>query len=157
MSDTKLSLATWESRFWAWLIDVIVVGAVLELFDGAIAGLPTVFSVDLTTVGGLGLTLGTNGVALFAYWTLSEGIWGQSAGKAVMNLRLTDRRGDHPSFLAAAGQAFGKAFFLPIDCLVGWLAMSGTKLRLTNRLTDTLVLSVPAEELEGIEYVIPEE
>ncbi|WP_267639689.1 RDD family protein [Haloarchaeobius amylolyticus] len=155
--EKTLHLAKWETRFGAWLIDVVLVSVVLGVFDEFLVGLPSLLSVEFGTIGGFSTFAGTNGLALFVYWTLSEGIWGQSAGKMVLNLRVTDRRGNHPDFLAAAVQAFGKAFFLPIDCLVGWLAMEGKKLRLTNRLSNTIVISVPAEEPEGVEYVIPEE
>ncbi|MCT9096859.1 RDD family protein [Haloarchaeobius sp. HME9146] len=155
--EKTLHLAKWETRFGAWLIDIVLVSVVLEVFNEFLVSLPSILSVELGTIGGFSVFFGANGLALFVYWTLSEGIWGQSAGKMVLNLRVTDRRGNHPDFLAAAVQAFGKAFFLPIDCLVGWLAMEGQKLRLTNRLSNTIVISVPAEEPEGVEYVIPEE
>ncbi|WP_439026531.1 RDD family protein [Haloarchaeobius sp. DT45] len=155
--ERTLYLAKWETRFGAWLIDVVLVSVVLEVFNEYVAALPSLLSVQVGTIGGFSAFAGTNGLALFVYWTLSEGIWGQSAGKKVLNLRVTDRRGDHPDFLAAAVQAFGKAFFLPIDCLVGWIAMEGEKLRLTNRLSNTIVVSVPADEPDGVEYVIPEE
>ncbi|WP_435347627.1 RDD family protein [Haloarchaeobius sp. HRN-SO-5] len=153
----KLYLAKWETRFGAWLIDVVLVSVLLGLFDDVLTGLPSVLSVQVGTVGGLSTFVGANGLALFAYWTLTEGIWGQSAGKAVLNLRVTDRRGEHAEFLPVAVQAFGKAFFLPLDCLVGWLAMPGTKRRLTNRLSNTIVVQVPTEDPDGVEYVIPEE
>ncbi|WP_435332904.1 RDD family protein [Haloarchaeobius sp. TZWWS8] len=160
MSETiqqTLHLAKWETRLGAWLIDVVLVSAVLEVFDEFLVGVPSLLSVEFGTIGGFGLFFGANGLALFVYWALSEGIWGRSAGKAVLDLRVTDRYGNHPGFLAVAVQAFGKAFFLPIDCLVGWLAMEGQKLRLTNRLSNTIVIAVPAEEPEGVEYVVPKE
>lgn len=160
MNDTDhrtIHLAKWETRFFAWLIDIILVSAVIELFNQALVTLPSVLSVEFGTVGGFGVFFGANGLALFVYWTVTEGIWGQSAGKRVLDLRLADRRGDQPGILAAAGQAFGKAFFLPLDCLVGWVAMEGEKLRLTNKLTNTIVVEAPSEDPEGVEYVIPEE
>jgi len=160
MNDTDhrtLHLAKWETRFFAWFIDIILVSVIIELFNQALLSLPSVLSVEFGTVGGFSVFFGANGLALFAYWTVTEGIWGQSAGKRVLDLRVTDRRGNQPGILAAAGQAFGKAFFLPLDCLVGWFAMEGEKLRLTNKLTSTIVVESPSEDPEGIEYVVPEE
>ena len=154
MGETEtrtLHLAKWSTRFGAWLIDVIIVGAVVnvlvDLGGGALfAPAEPVF-------------LGRNGVGLFLYWGLFEGYTGQSPGKMVLGLKVVDREGEEIDFAAAAVESFGKAFLLPLDCLIGWIAMPGRKLRLFNRLSDTIVIEVEAEEgaPEGVEYVIPEE
>lgn len=145
-----LHLAKWETRLWAWLIDIIIVGAVVNvLFE--ISGGPF-FIVEP-------VFFGRNGVGLFVYWWLFDGYTGQSPGKMVLNLKVVDKAGDDIDLTAAAIEAFGKAFLLPLDCLIGWLAMPGRKLRLFNRLSDTIVIAVePSDEVpEGVEYVIPEE
>lgn len=155
----RLHVASWGSRFWAWLIDVIVVGAAVNAFWGAL-GVMAFSAVDPFVVGELGEFGGLNGVALWAYWTLLEGYRGQSIGKMVLNLRVTDREGDPIEYGAAAIEAFGKAFLLPIDVIVGLLAYEGRKLRLFNRLSETIVVETEAEALEppeGVEYVMPEE
>ncbi len=140
-----VNLASWDSRFWAWLIDVIIVAAVLNLFLKPLSfwsfGIPNLWS------------FGIDGVVLFIYWTLLEGYTGQSIGKMALNLKVTDRKGDEIDLEKAAVESFGKAFILPIDCLVGWLAMSGEKLRLFNRLSNTIVIKMKYSEPEGIRYV----
>lgn len=145
-----LYLAKWETRFWAWLIDVILVGVVVGLLGDAIATLPGPASpAPATGLGGLGS---------FVYWTVLEGRNGQSAGKMVLGIRVVDEVGEDIDYVTAAVESFGKAFLLPIDCLVGWLAMPGEKVRLFNRVSDTVVVESEDEgPPEGVEYVVPEE
>lgn len=56
-------------------------------------------------------------------------------------------------FRVAALESFGKAFLLPLDCLIGWLAMPDSKLRLFNRISNTLVIRTKYEEPEEIRYI----
>lgn len=149
-------IAKWETRFWAWLVDVILVSALVNVFGGLLGPVPLVLNVDLAAVGDLGIYGGFNGVGLFLYWTVLEGATGQSAGKRVLDLRVTDRSGNPAGYVAAAVESFGKAVLLPLDCLVGWLAMPGRKLRLFNRLSDTIVVSLPEgmDLPEDVEYVV---
>jgi RDD family. len=82
-----------------------------------------------------------------------EGTTGQSVGKMVLNLRLTDRTGDPAGIPKAALSAFGKAFLLPLDCLIGWLAMEKTGLRLFNRLSDTIMIRCDYMPPDGVTYI----
>jgi uncharacterized RDD family membrane protein YckC len=92
-------------------------------------------------------------VLIFFYWTLLEGYNGQSIGKMALNLKVTDRIGGKIDFKKAALESFGKAFLLPLDCLVGWLAMPCSKLRLFNRVSNTIVIKTKYEEPEGVAYI----
>lgn len=155
----RLYVASWEQRFWAWLVDVIVVGAALNALGGAF-GAVVLWSVNPLAVGELGEVGGLNGLGLWVYWTLLEGSRGQSIGKTVLNLRVTDREGNPIGYGDAAIEAFGKAFLLPIDLLVGVVAYEGRKLRLFNRLSGTIVVESEEEPIgppAGVEYVMPED
>lgn len=116
-------LAGWADRFWAWLIDIIIVG----LFTGV-----------AFPAGGFW----AGGFVLFIYWTLTEFYRGQSVGKMAMNLKVVGKNGKKISLVQSAVQSFGKAFILPIDLIIGWLAMPGEKLRLFNRVSDTIVIKI---------------
>jgi uncharacterized RDD family membrane protein YckC len=151
----RLYVAKWSTRFWAWLVDVVVVGAVVNAFAGALGAL-AVWSPPYL-VGQFG---GVSGLGLWLYWTLLEGHGGQSIGKFVVNVEVTDRRGDPIGYGTAAVESFGKAFLLPLDVLVGVLAYEGRKLRLFNRLSGTVVVETEPDPLaapEGVEYVLPED
>lgn len=138
-------LAKWETRFWAWLIDILLVGAL----HSGIANLLSLPKVDLISLEDFGI----RSVLMFAYWTFFEGYNGQSIGKMALNLKVTGRKGGKIDLPAAALESFGKAFLLPLDCLIGWLAMPGSKLRLFNRISGTIVIKTKYEEPEGVTYV----
>ncbi|MBX0296111.1 RDD family protein [Haloarcula nitratireducens] len=156
MADTPrtLHIASWDDRFLAWLVDVILVGAIL-------AGFGEVANVFSLLTGSLSVTTpfaGLNGLGLFVYWTALEGYHGQSAGKMVMNIAVTDERGDPIDYVTAAIESFGKAFLLPLDLIIGWLAYEEEGLRLFNELSSTIVVEIDedADSLpEDVEYVYP--
>ena len=78
---------------------------------------------------------------------------GQSFGKMVMNIKVVNRDGTRIKYGAAALESFGKAFLLPFDCLIGWFGMPGTKLRLFNRISNTIVIKTDYREPDGFIYV----
>ena len=156
MAPTRtLHIASWDDRFLAWLLDVILVSAILASVGVATGLLSTVTD----SVAYAPPRVGANGAALFVYWTVLEGYQGQSAGKMVLNIAVTDERGDPIGYGTAAIESFGKAFLLPIDLLVGWLAYEEEGLRLFNRLSSTIVLKTEDThgEPESVEYVYPSE
>jgi uncharacterized RDD family membrane protein YckC len=156
----RLYLASWSSRFWAWRIDVLVVGAVVSGVGGAVATLPAPptpsgagFAIDVSFFGGF------SSIALWLYWSALEGRWGQSVGKMALDLRVVDREGDDIDYVTAGVESLGKAFLLVLDCLVGWLAMPGEKLRLFNRVSRTIVIEAEEDTStpENVEYVYQDE
>ncbi len=147
-----LVLARWSTRFWAWLIDIILVGLLGSVISGQVGSL---FRIPLLLPGFD--AIGLDGLLLFLYWTVLEGYRGQSIGKMVMNIRVTGRTGEDIGYAAAAIESFGKAFLLVIDCLVGWIGMPGSKLRLFNRLSNTIVIETEYREPEGVSYVKQDE
>ncbi len=71
-----------------------------------------------------------------------------------LKIRVTGRAGESVGFTTAAIESFGKAFLLLPDCLIGWLAMPGSKQRLFNRISGTVVIETrEREEPEGVTYV----
>jgi uncharacterized RDD family membrane protein YckC len=70
-----------------------------------------------------------------------------------LNLKVADRKGEKIDFGVAALESFGKAFILPLDCIIGWLAMPSTKLRLFNRISNTIVIRTQYEPPEDVKYV----
>jgi uncharacterized RDD family membrane protein YckC len=154
-----IHLARWWRRFWAWVIDLILVSIVVNLLTTPLRQILLIHPIldlhwgDIFTTGDLGL----QSIVLFFYWTLLEGYSGRSIGKIALNLRVTDQRGEPIGYGAAAIESFGKAFLLPLDCLIGWLAMPGTKLRLFNRISNTIVIQGTEKPPEGIQYVTEKE
>lgn len=143
---STLRLARWDTRFWAWLIDFILVSLVLNIFSNPFHFFRGIFSWDA-----MDFLIRSTGFLL--YWTAFEGYSGQSVGKMVMNLRVTDREGRPIRYPAAFIESFGKSFLLPIDCLIGWFGMPGRKLRLFNRVSGTIVIKTDYREPEGVRYI----
>lgn len=72
-----------------------------------------------------------------------------------LDLCITNREGEPIDSATIATERFGNAFFLPLDCPIGWFGMRGTKLRLFNRISNTIVICVESDEFSGVEYSIP--
>jgi RDD family len=130
----RIRAASWQSRFWAWIIDELLVSIPWYLIMFA-------FGLDATSFLGLGYY----GAMAFLYWTVLEGYRGQSLGKMVLSLVVIGQLGECISFKDAAIESFGKAFLLPLDCLVGWAALPGRGQRLFNKISDTVVASLDQE------------
>jgi uncharacterized RDD family membrane protein YckC len=150
--EKTIYLARWSARFWAFLIDIILfilfLNIVRDIFQ-PILKLPLLWDYQHWGF----FTLGFEFVFLFAYWTIMEGYFGQSIGKMVMNLKVVNRDGTKINYTTAALESLGKAFLLPLDCLIGWLAMPGTKLRVFNRISNTIVIKSDYKEPHGILYI----
>ena len=124
----ELVLASWSDRFWAWLIDVLLVGLVWHR-------MVVVLGVDQFNPDAMLILSGL----IFVYWTALEGYRGQSLGKMLLNIVVVGPYGEAIGFRDSALQSFGKAFLLPVDCLIGLLAYRGKRQRLFNKLSDTVV------------------
>ena len=152
--EKTLYLTAWSARFWAWLIDVIIVILFLNILRGVLAPfwtLPLLWDFRNWEI----VSVAFETIFFFLYWTVMEGFEGrgQSIGKMVMNLKVVNRDGSKIACRTAAIESFGKAFLLPFDCLIGWLAMKGTKLRVFNRISNTIVIKIDYKEPMGIVYV----
>lgn len=84
--------------------------------------------------------LGPSSIIFFLYWLLLEGTYDQSVGKMVMKIRVTRSDGRPVNLSNAAVQSVGKAFLLPIDCIIGWILYPTKSQRLFNYISDTIVV-----------------
>ena len=124
----EISQASWRDRFWAWLIDVLLI----SILGSRIL---VVLNMNTTDPSSFGLLA----TLLFIYWTALEGYRGQSLGKMLMNIAVVGPVGEKISFQDSAIESFGKAFLLPLDCLIGWIAFRGSRQRVFNKLSNTIV------------------
>jgi uncharacterized RDD family membrane protein YckC len=83
---------------------------------------------------------GLDNVIYFLYWTIMEGIFGQSIGKMAMRLKVARLNGQPVDMGYAAIESLGKAFLLPLDCLIGWIFFAGRNQRLFNYISETIVV-----------------
>jgi uncharacterized RDD family membrane protein YckC len=127
-------IADWGKRFLAWLIDIIILGFILAWIS-----LPGyVLFPEFRWVPFV--DLGTKNLIHFLYWLIMDAVYGQSLGKMVLNIKVTKLDGRPVDWLSAAIESVGKAFLLPIDCVIGWVLYGETRQRLFNYISETIVV-----------------
>jgi uncharacterized RDD family membrane protein YckC len=151
--NKEITLARWSTRFWAWLIDFIIVTIAIEVIF-AIAYAPLALNQGVQGNPGLGaVRFAVQSLLFFAYWTYFESTTGQSIGKKLLKIKTTDLAGNVPDIRNTAIQSFGKAFLLPIDVFFGWIFTNDKRQRLFNRASDTIVVRVVVNQVLGPENV----
>jgi uncharacterized RDD family membrane protein YckC len=148
---TEVRLARWGTRFWAWLIDFIIVTTVTEIIF-SIAYAPLAFNQGLQEHPVLGaIKYAVQSTMFFAYWTYFESrTGGQSIGKRLLKIKTTNLEGSGVADVKdVAIQSFGKAFLLPLDVLLGWIFTNDKRQRLFSRAANTIVVKVTAEDAMG--------
>ena len=149
---SEIVLARWSTRFWAWLIDFIIVTTVAEIIF-SVAYAPLAFNQGIQENPALGaVKYALQSPMFFAYWTYFESTTGQSIGKKLLKIKTTDLAGNTPDIRNIAIQSFGKAFLLPIDVFFGWIFTNEKRQRLFNRASDTIVIRI-ANQGSGSENV----
>jgi uncharacterized RDD family membrane protein YckC len=131
-----LKLAFWGERFVAWLIEVVIIGVVVGILG---------LFVSLSWWSGWPIWIpffNVNGIFLFLYWMLMDGAYGQSFGKMIMRIKVTRLDGSQIGMGTAALESVGKAFLLPLDCLLGWLLYPKRRQRIFNYISETVVVKV---------------
>jgi uncharacterized RDD family membrane protein YckC len=152
-SRKEVTLARWGTRFWAWLIDFIIVTVAFEIIF-AIAFAPLAFfqgiNGNMTPPWLAGIRYAIQSLMFFAYWTYFESKTGQSIGKRLLKIRTTDMAGNVADVKSVAIQSFGKAFLLPIDVFFGWIFTNDKRQRLLSRAANTIVVKVQEDDTNGL-------
>ncbi len=139
-AQTGLILATWGERLVAYIIDTMLLGLVLAWFTlPGLRLIPIVIGGDMLNWIPF-VDFGFRNVIYFVYWFFMEQTYGQSLGKMVMKIEVTDLDGGRLDMNQAAIQALGKAFLLPLDLILGWVMYPSSQQRLFNNLSKTVVV-----------------
>ena len=141
---TELNLAKWSDRFFAWLIDFIIVTIGIEILFYA-ATFPLWFESNpgrvFNGVGSVGFVV--RSLIFLAYWTYFESSSGQSIGKRILHLKTVSiLDGETIDIKEALIESFGKAFLLPIDVILGWIFTNNKRQRIFNRASNTVVIKL---------------
>jgi len=81
-------------------------------------------------------------VMFFSYWIILEYKTGQTIGKKMFNLKITNSQGEKPSLIGVIISSFGKSFILPIDMILGLIITNEKRQRIFNKLGDTLIIKI---------------
>ncbi|MGI0020286.1 MAG: RDD family protein [Nitrososphaera sp.] len=147
----EVVLAKWSDRFFAWLIDFVIVSIAV---NGVLAAVAFPFwygDFDRWWSGGPA-HYGIMSTVFFLYWTFFEATRGQSVGKMVLKIKTVDLAGRPADAKSIAIQSFGKAFLLPLDVILGWIFTNDRRQRIFNRASDTLVVKAADNVQSGVTY-----
>ncbi len=143
--SSKIIIAKWTDRFLAWLIDFAIISIIST--SVIFASLGTLdYEYDEDVFWAESTQYIPTSILFFAYWTILEYKTGQTIGKKILNLKVTDMNGNKPSLKGIMVSSFGKAFLLPIDVILGWILTNEKRQRVFNKLGDTLVVKIKIPE-----------
>lgn len=139
-TPAHVNVASWGERIIAWIIDMIAIGIIITPVKLLIAAAWPSFIWAPDYLRWIPFVdVGMDQIIYFFYWTFLEGTNGQSLGKMIMRIRVTQLNGEPIEISHAAIASIGKAFLLPIDLLLGWIMYPNHKQRLFNHLSETIV------------------
>jgi uncharacterized RDD family membrane protein YckC len=137
--SSKIVLAKWTDRFFAWLIDFIIISSIsTAIIFASFGSLDYEFEDNSFWMENIQYI--PTSILFFVYWTVLEYKIGQSIGKKIMNLKTINVNGGKPSLKGIVISSFGKAFLLPIDIILGWLLTNEKRQRIFNKLGDTVIV-----------------
>lgn len=149
---SKIILAKWTDRFFAWLIDFIIVStistSIIFLSFGTIY-----YEMDEGGFWAENTQYIPVSVLFFSYWTILEFKTGQTIGKKLLNIKITNMKGGKPDLKGVLISSFGKSFILPIDVILGWILTNQKRQRVFNKLGDTIIVKIKdKQEDSGASY-----
>ena len=151
----QVTIARWSDRFFAWLIDYVIV------FAGSFAIFFVVFYASnfenvINDNFAYERTFEWAPISLvfFVYWIIIEYKTGQSIGKIALRLKITNLKGEKADLKSIVISSFGKSFLVPIDLILGWIFTNKKRQRIFNRIGDTIVIKLDEVEkdMENTSY-----
>ena len=85
----------------------------------------------------------------FSYWIILEYKTGQTIGKKMFNLKITNSQGEKASLIGIVISSFGKSFILPIDMILGLIITNDKRQRIFNKLGDTLIIKIKESDTDS--------
>ena len=138
-NSSKIILAKWKDRFFAWVVDFVIISIIsTSIFFISFLYLDDNFESFISNDG---MYIPTS-VMFFTYWIILEYKTGQTIGKKMFNLKITNIQGKKPNLLEVIISSFGKSFILPIDIIVGWILTNDKRQRIFNKLGNTVVIKI---------------
>lgn len=142
--SSKIILARWTDRFMAWLIDFIIISIIASSIIFASVGTID-YDFDYEWFWAEDSTYILTSIIFFAYWATLEYKTGQTIGKKILNLQVTNLEGYTPTLKGVLISSFGKAFLLPLDIILGWILTNHHRQRVFNKLGGTIVVKTKKE------------
>ena len=152
-SDSKITLAKWTDRFFAWLIDFIIISSISTMIIFLSFG-SMYYEFDEGGLWAENTQYLPTSILFFVYWVILECKTGQTIGKKILNLKVIDIRGGKPKLSGVLLSCFGKSFLLPFDVILGWILTNEKRQRIFNKIGDTIVIKIKESEDDlGTKYL----
>ena len=137
--SSKIILAKWKDRFFAWLIDFVIISLISSsTFFLSFLYLDYDFENFITNDE---MYIPTS-IMFFSYWIILEYKTGQTIGKKMFNLKITNIEGKKPSLTGVVISSFGKSFILPIDMILGLIITNEKRQRIFNKIGNTIIIKI---------------
>lgn len=140
-SDSKITLAKWTDRFFAWLIDFIIISSISTMIIFLLFG-SMYYEFDEGGLWAENTQYIPASILFFVYWVILEYKTGQTIGKKILNLKVIDIRGGKPKLSGVLLSCFGKSFLLPFDVILGLILTNEKRQRIFNKLGDTVIVKI---------------
>ena len=149
--SSKIILAKWKDRFFAWIVDFVIISIIsTSIFFLSFLYLNHNFE-DFVTNDGMYIP---TSIMFFSYWIILEYKTGQTIGKKMFNLKITNIHGEKPNLKEVMISSLGKSFILPIDVVLGWMLTNEKRQRIFNKLGETLVVKIKeSDNTANIKYI----
>jgi uncharacterized RDD family membrane protein YckC len=144
-SPPELIIARWSDRFFAWLIDVLIIWSVIMIIISSSFGTIN-FDWEEPNWYWQAVNYIPESLVFFVYWTVLEYQTGQSIGKKILNVKVVTLEGQKPSPMSVGICSFGKAFLLPLDVILGWIFTNQKRQRIFKKISDTVVIKIKEKE-----------
>ncbi|MDH3340251.1 MAG: RDD family protein [Nitrosopumilus sp.] len=152
-TSSKIVLAKWSDRFFAWLIDFIIISSTSTVIMLASFG-SIDYEFEENSFWMENIQYIPTSILFFVYWTVLEYKTNQTIGKKIMNLKIINIDGRKPNLKEIMISSFGKAFLLPIDVILGWFLTNEKRQRVFNKLGDTLIIKIKEiNDISDIKYL----
>ena len=93
-------------------------------------------------------------VLFFSYWIILEYKTGQTLGKKIFNLKITNVDGNKPDLISIVLSSFGKSFILPLDIILGLIFTNEKRQRIFNKLGRTIIIKIKeSNDDSDIKYI----
>jgi len=149
--SSKIILAKWKDRFFAWVIDFVIISLIsTSIVFISFLYINQNFEEFITNDG---MYIPTS-VLFFSYWIILEYKTGQTLGKKIFNLKITNVDGNKPDLISIVLSSFGKSFILPLDIILGLIFTNEKRQRIFNKLGKTIIIKIKeSNEDSDIKYI----
>ncbi len=145
----EITIAKWSDRFFAWLIDFLIITIISTLIMFTFFG-KIDFEINDKWVWTETTQYMQTSIIFFAYWIILEYKTGQSIGKKILNVKVTNLYGKLADLKGVILSSFGKTFLIPVDVVLGVIFTNEKRQRIFNKIGDTIVIKIKKNEKSSV-------